>query len=80
MSRRLTIIQRHPDPAGNRLCHALADAYAGGAANVGHAVTRIDVARLDFRSHAHNRILSMEICLKPWLRRETRLCRHSTCS
>jgi hypothetical protein len=34
MSRRLTIIQGHPDPAGNRLCHALADAYAGGAANV----------------------------------------------
>lgn len=48
MSRRLTIIQGHPDPAGNRLCHALADAYAGGAAVAGHAVTRIDVARLDF--------------------------------
>ena len=48
MPRRLTIIQGHPDPAGNRLCHALADAYAGGAANAGHAVMRIDVARLDF--------------------------------
>jgi putative NADPH-quinone reductase len=40
MSRRLTIIQGHPDPAGNRLCHALADAYAGGAAVAGHAVRR----------------------------------------
>lgn len=48
MPRRLTIIQGHPDPAGNRLCHALADAYASGAAIAGHAVMRIDVTRLDF--------------------------------
>lgn len=44
---RIAIIQGHPDPAGHHLCHALADAYAEGAA-AAHAVTRIEVARLDF--------------------------------
>ena len=48
MPRRLTIVQGHPDPGGNRLCHAIADAYALGAAAAGHEVTRIEVARLDF--------------------------------
>ena len=48
MPRRLTVVQGHPDPAGNRLCHALADAYALGAAAAGHEVMRIEVARLDF--------------------------------
>jgi putative NADPH-quinone reductase len=48
MPRRVTIIQGHPDPAGNHLCHALADAYAEGAAVAGHEITRIEVARLDF--------------------------------
>jgi putative NADPH-quinone reductase len=48
MSRRLTIVQGHPDPAGNRLCHALADAYATGAGAAGHEVTRVEVAQLDF--------------------------------
>jgi len=46
--RRLAIIQGHPDPGGNRLCHALADVYAQSAAAAGYEVTRIDVARLDF--------------------------------
>lgn len=48
MPHSLAILQGHPDPAGNRLCHALADAYAEGAAASGHAVRRIEVARLDF--------------------------------
>jgi putative NADPH-quinone reductase len=48
MARRITIIQGHPDPAGGHLCHALADAYAAGADEAGHAVRRIEVARLDF--------------------------------
>jgi putative NADPH-quinone reductase len=46
--RRLAIIQGHPDPGGNRLCHALADVYAQSAAAAGCEVTRIDVAHLDF--------------------------------
>jgi putative NADPH-quinone reductase len=45
---RLLIIQGHPDPAGGHLCHALADGYAQGARQAGHAVTRVDVASLDF--------------------------------
>jgi len=48
MPRTVTIIQGHPDPAGGRLCHALADAYAEGAVKAGHKVLRIDVARIDF--------------------------------
>lgn len=46
--RRIAIIQGHPDPAGNRLGHALAGAYARGAEAGGHEVKRIDVAELDF--------------------------------
>jgi putative NADPH-quinone reductase len=48
MPRRLTIVQGHPDPGGNRLCHALGDAYATAAGAARHEVTRIEVARLDF--------------------------------
>jgi len=45
---RILVIQGHPDPAGNRLCHALADAYAAAATKAGHTVARIEVAALDF--------------------------------
>ena len=48
MAKRILIVQGHPDPAGGHLCHALADAYAAGAAEAGHAVRRIEVARLEF--------------------------------
>jgi putative NADPH-quinone reductase len=48
MARRILIIQGHPDPAGGHFCHALAEAYAAGAAAAGHAVERIAVAALDF--------------------------------
>ncbi len=48
MARRITIIQGHPDPAGEHLCHALADAYQSGAEAAGHQVRRVDVAHLDF--------------------------------
>lgn len=48
MPRRVTIIQGHPDPAGNHLCHAFADAYAESAAAAGHEITRIEVTRLGF--------------------------------
>lgn len=46
--KRIAIIQGHPDPRGNRYGHALADAYVSGAGEAGHAVERIDVAKLDF--------------------------------
>lgn len=44
----ITIIQGHPDPAGNRYGHALANAYAQGAKAAGHSVELIEIARLDF--------------------------------
>lgn len=48
MVQRITIIQGHPDPAGTRFCHALAEAYAAGARESGLEVKLIDVAHLDF--------------------------------
>ncbi|MDG0855290.1 NAD(P)H-dependent oxidoreductase [Roseateles puraquae] len=48
MTRRIALIQAHPDAAGGHLCHALAQAYADGAARAGHEVRVIDVAHLDF--------------------------------
>ena len=48
MARRILIIQAHPDVATPHLGHALASAYAEAAQDAGHAVQRIDVARLDF--------------------------------
>lgn len=44
---RIAIIDGHPDPDRARFVHALADAYAAGAAEY-HEVDRIDVATLDF--------------------------------
>jgi putative NADPH-quinone reductase len=48
MSRRITIIQGHPDPSGQRFGHALAKAYVQGATEAGHEVRLIEVAKLDF--------------------------------
>jgi putative NADPH-quinone reductase len=47
-TRRIVIIQGHPDPAGGHLCHALAQQYREGALAAGHEVRVIDVAQLDF--------------------------------
>jgi hypothetical protein len=44
----VTIIQGIPDPSGKRICHALANAHAEGAAIAGHEITRIEMALLDF--------------------------------
>jgi putative NADPH-quinone reductase len=48
MTKRIVIIQGHPDPAGRHLLHALADAYGEAAAAAKHEVRRIEVAKLDF--------------------------------
>ena len=45
--KRIAIIDGHPDLDSDRYCHALAGAYAGGAAENGHSVKRITVAELD---------------------------------
>jgi putative NADPH-quinone reductase len=48
MSARIAIIQGHPDPRGGHFGHSLAEAYAQGAAEAGHEVKRIEVAKLEF--------------------------------
>ncbi|MCW3837886.1 NAD(P)H-dependent oxidoreductase [Sphingomonas canadensis] len=48
MPRKIALIDAHPDPDPARFVHALAVAYAEGAEAGGHAVRRIDLARLDF--------------------------------
>jgi len=48
MKKRILIVNGHPDSRPERLCSALADAYADGAQKAGHEVRRIDVARLCF--------------------------------
>ena len=48
VSKRIAIIQGHPDPSGSHFCNALADAYAAGARGEGHEVRMLDVARMDF--------------------------------
>lgn len=48
MSRRILIIQGHPDPEGGHYGHALAGAYAKGAREAGHSVESVEVARLNF--------------------------------
>jgi putative NADPH-quinone reductase len=49
MTKRIAIIQGHPDSAGHHLLHVMADAYAEGAAAAGHEVRRIEVAKLEFQ-------------------------------
>jgi len=48
MSRRILIVVGHPDPAPDRLCRGLANAYAEGAKQAGHPVRRVDLAAIDF--------------------------------
>lgn len=52
---RIAVIDGHPDPAPERLCHGLAAAYLEGAADGGHETRLLRVADLDLpllRSHA----------------------------
>ena len=44
MSRRILVIDGHPDPDPARLCHALAGAYRDAAASAGHEVKTIEIA------------------------------------
>jgi putative NADPH-quinone reductase len=46
--RHICIIQGHPTTGGGHFCHALAEAYAEGAAAAGHDVRTIAVADMDF--------------------------------
>ena len=48
MRKRILLIQGHPDISQDHLCHALASAYASGAAGAGHEIRQTTVALLDF--------------------------------
>ena len=48
MRTNILIIDGDPDPDRGRFVHALADAYAAGAAATGHDVRRVELATLDF--------------------------------
>jgi putative NADPH-quinone reductase len=47
-SRRILILQAHPDASQRHLGHALADAYRSGALAAGHEVRVLTLAALDF--------------------------------
>lgn len=47
-SKKIALIQGHPDPDPGHLCRALGEDYAEAARGAGHEVTVIDVATLDF--------------------------------
>lgn len=46
-TRRIVIIEGHPDPSDERFGHALAEAYAAGAIEAGHTVRRVRLAALE---------------------------------
>lgn len=48
MSKRILLIQGHPDASKPHLCHALASNYITGAESTGHTVRHNNVAKLDF--------------------------------
>lgn len=48
MGKRITIIQGHPDGQARHFCHALADEYAKGCEDGGHAVRRVEVSTIEF--------------------------------
>ncbi|MFH0131832.1 NAD(P)H-dependent oxidoreductase [Variovorax sp. VaC1] len=48
MSRKILLLQGHPDASATHFGHALADAYARGAQAAGHEVRAIRLAELDF--------------------------------
>lgn len=68
MSKRILIIQGHPDASQPHLCHALASSYNVGAQSAGHAVKHVNVAELDFpllRSQEEFETSAVPISLKP---------------
>jgi len=48
MSKRILLIQGHPDGGEPHLCHALAASYAEGAADGGHSLRQVNLAEIDF--------------------------------
>jgi putative NADPH-quinone reductase len=48
MSKRILLIQGHPDASEPHFCHALATSYRSGAEGEGHMVRHVNVAELEF--------------------------------
>jgi len=48
MSRKIFVIQGHPDSSEAHFCHALEHSYADAAEAAGHSVRRVRIAGLDF--------------------------------
>lgn len=48
MSRKILLLQGHPDASATHFGHSLSDAYARGAQAAGHEVRRVRIAELDF--------------------------------
>lgn len=46
--KRIFVLNGHPDPAPERFCSALAEAYAVGAHRSGHEVRRFDLGAMEF--------------------------------
>jgi putative NADPH-quinone reductase len=44
----ITVLQGHPDGRARHYCHVLADAYAAGARDAGHAVRVVDIGAIEF--------------------------------
>ncbi len=68
MSKRILLIQAHPDANHPHLGHALEASYAAGASDAGHSVRHVALATLDFpllRSQHEWEECSIPACLKP---------------
>mgnify|MGYP003581338328 CR=1 FL=1 len=48
MGSRILVIDGHPDPAPERFCHALAEAYVDGARSTGRETRLVGIADADF--------------------------------
>jgi len=48
MTRRICILDGHPDTSGTHFVDAICDAYARGAQWAGHSVERINIGQLDY--------------------------------
>jgi len=48
MSKRILILQGHPDASTRHFCHALAESYAEAAGAAGHEVRLLEIARIEF--------------------------------
>ncbi|GAB4550564.1 MAG: NAD(P)H-dependent oxidoreductase [Rhizobacter sp.] len=68
MSKRILVIQGHPDVSNQHFGHALAESYADAARAAGHSVQTVTVAQLDFpllRSKAEWETGPVPASLKP---------------